>query len=187
MLTPAIPALILGLSAGVSAIDAGQPELTYGESTIVENEDGSILIDDLHRVTGSGTADDPYVADWDLLTTAARTYRPKLDQYELPGWVKLFEGKKVRIQGFVAAPLFGGETDEILAMLNQWDGCCIGVPPTPYDAIEVKLSDPVSVFSLQASPTGSLVGTFKTDPYLVNNWLVGLYLMDDAEVELEGF
>ena len=31
--------------------------------------------------------------------------------------------------------------DASLMMLNQWDGCCIGVPPTPYDAIEVKLKE----------------------------------------------
>ena len=32
-----------------------------------------------------------------------------------------------------------GEVNEALVMLNQWDGCCIGVPPTPYDAVEVRL------------------------------------------------
>jgi hypothetical protein len=29
------------------------------------------------------------------------------------------------------------------------------------------------------------VGRLQVSPYLVENWLVGLYLMDDAEISLE--
>ena len=39
----------------------------------------------------------------------------------------------VEITGYVAFPMLMDEADELLVMLNQWDGCCIGVPPTPYD------------------------------------------------------
>ncbi|MEM9066419.1 MAG: hypothetical protein AAGB51_13120 [Planctomycetota bacterium] len=176
------------LALTAAAITAGAvDDQAYTESSIETLPDGVIVIDDLHRVTGSGTEEDPYVTDWQLLMSASRVYKPKDDKLELPGWVKLFEGKRVKVQGFLAAPLFGGETDEILSMLNQWDGCCIGVPPTPYDAIEVKLSEPVPVFGLHASPTGTVVGVFRTDPYVVNDWLVGLYLMEDAVVDVEGF
>ena len=68
-------------------------------------------------------------------------------------------------------------------MLNQWDGCCIGVPPTPYDAIEVKLLEPAKRGGRHASFNfGGVRGTFRVDPYLVENWLVGLYILDGARM-----
>ena len=87
--------------------------------------------------------------------------------------------------GYVAFPLGGAESTEILAMLNQWDGCCIGIPPTPYDAIEVALTAPVPRSQRHAVTFGSLTGRLQVSPYLVENWLVGLYLMDDAELRIE--
>ena len=69
----------------------------------------------------------------------------------------------------------------MLMMLNQWDGCCIGVPPTPYDAIEVKLSTPASR-EQRLAIDGSVSGLLKVDPYLVKDWLVSMYIMDDARI-----
>jgi hypothetical protein len=75
------------------------------------------------------------------------------------------------------------ETKELIVMLNQWDGCCIGVPPTPYDAIEVKLLEPAKRGGRHASFNfGGVRGTFRVDPYLVENWLVGLYILDGARM-----
>ncbi|MEM1330597.1 MAG: hypothetical protein AAGG07_08560 [Planctomycetota bacterium] len=163
-----------------------EPAFTYTPVEIVERDDGSLLIDDEHEVTGSGTAEDPYVVPWDLLLSASKTYRPKLDMRKLPSWAELFDGKRVRIKGYVAFPFMVTETDEMLVMLNMWDGCCIGVPPTPYDAIEVKLAEKVdpSPGGHMNTPIGMVEGTFKADPYVVNDWLIGLYLMDDAEMEI---
>ena len=60
------------------------------------------------------------------------------------------------------------------------------MPPTPYDAIEVKLLEPArrstghATFSL-----GGVRGRLRADPYLVENWLVGLYVLEDASM-IEG-
>jgi hypothetical protein len=71
--------------------------------------------------------------------------------------------------------------DEMLMMLNQWDGCCIGVPPTPYDAIEVKLKAPAKGND-RLRTSGTLTGQFKVDPYLVKDWLVSLFIMENGEL-----
>ncbi|MCA9287277.1 MAG: hypothetical protein KDA05_01755, partial [Phycisphaerales bacterium] len=67
----------------------------------------------------------------------------------------------------------------------QWDGCCIGVPPTPYDAVEVVLERPISLVREQLN-YGTITGVLEVDPYLVNNWLVGLYVLKDADVASAG-
>ena len=78
-------------------------------------------------------------------------------------------------------------TDQILLMRSEWDGCCIGVPPTPYDAIEVTLTDPVEgTAHIGGFYYGQLEGTFSVDPYLAGGWLLGLYLMDDAVLKSFG-
>ncbi|MGA1393110.1 MAG: hypothetical protein ACO38W_08145, partial [Phycisphaerales bacterium] len=78
-----------------------------------------------------------------------------------------------------------GTTSEALVMLNRWDGCCIGVPPSPYDAIEVKLDRPVVRTQMHAIDYGEVVGVLEVEPYLVDDWLVGLYLMDNASMKLD--
>jgi hypothetical protein len=78
------------------------------------------------------------------------------------------------------------ETREILCMLNQWDGCCIGVPPSPYDAIEVQLVEPIKPNRRHAFQFGTVTGRLRVDPMLVENWLVGLYRMEEAELKQEG-
>ena len=173
--------------AAAGALPQDDAAVTYVESAIEPRAEGGVLIDGEHVVTGSGTKKDPYVVDWRLLTATARTYRPQMGTNELPSWVKMLEGKRVRIDGYAAMPFMAVESDEMLVMLNQWDGCCIGVPPSPYDAVEVKLTKPQSLGMAHGSPTATVTGVFKTDPFVVNGWLVGLYLLEEAEAEFKGF
>jgi hypothetical protein len=91
----------------------------------------------------------------------------------------MLDGKWIEITGYVAFPLMVDAPDECLSMMNQWDGCCIGVPPTPYDAVEVRLTEPVSG-NARLTTYGTVRGRFKVDPHLVGGWLVGLYLMDET-------
>ena len=70
-------------------------------------------------------------------------------------------------------------------MLNQWDGCCIGVPPSPYDAIEVKLEKERKGWRRHSINFGAIDGVFKVEPYLIENWLVGLYLFEAASIDEE--
>jgi hypothetical protein len=82
----------------------------------------------------------------------------------------------------VAFPIMATEPTEMLAMLNQWDGCCIGIPPSPYDAIEVKLKEPASNEE-RLTTYGAVEGKLTVEPYLVRDWLVSLYTMDEATMQ----
>jgi hypothetical protein len=154
--------------------------------TVVNNADGSIRVDDRFNLTGEGTKDKPYVLTWELLVSAAEEYSPREGRTELPERVKMFHGKHVEITGNVAFPLMVEEPRELLSMLNQWDGCCIGVPPTPYDAVEVKLKKSVRGPERLTS-YGVVRGTLKVEPQLVGKWLVALYAMEEAELIPKGY
>ncbi len=172
------PRLDLGLDKEI--LDA---KVVPGE--LVRLGDDRIVADGEFTIRGEGTRDSPYRVSWELLASAADGYRPSLGERDIPQRIAALDGAWIRIDGYVAFPLGGAESTEILAMLNQWDGCCIGIPPTPYDAIEVALSAPVPRSQRHAVTFGSLTGRLQVSPYLVENWLVGLYLMDDAELRIE--
>lgn len=144
--------------------------------------DGSLRIDGVGVVRGQGSAQSPYVLDWDALRSLSREYNPRQGNDQLPGWILELDGKHVRIEGNTLLPVVAQSTDELLLMQNPWDGCCLGVPPTPYDAIEVKLGTPQR---LGNSPTGygQVEGVFKVDPYIVSGWLLGLYMIENASFE----
>ncbi|HYE01998.1 MAG TPA: hypothetical protein VD963_02055 [Phycisphaerales bacterium] len=151
---------------------------------VTERDDGTLRVNDRFVITGAGTPENPYEIPWEFLASAQETYRPRLGQKLLPPWLDLINGKHVRITGYIAFPIVAQEPDEMLMMLNQWDGCCIGVPPTPYDAVEVKLAKP-PVGEDRLAAYGSVTGRFKVDPYLVKDWLIGLYTMDAATLKIE--
>lgn len=144
--------------------------------------DGSIEIDGVGVVRGNGTRQRPFVLSWDVLRSLSRDYNPRQGNAELPAWILELHEKHVRIEGNTLLPVVAQSTDELLLMQNPWDGCCLGMPPTPYDAIEVKL---VRAQPLGNSPTGygQVEGVFKIDPYIVSGWLLGLYLIEEASFE----
>ncbi len=135
-------------------------------------------------IPGTGTEADPYELPWGVLISAIRTYNPRLELTELPSWAGELDDKYVRLTGFAFLPVVASETDEILLMLNPWDGCHMGAPPTPYDSVEVMLSDPVDMGGRNGFV--SVTGRFNVDPYLLRGWLVSLYTMDEARLEFAG-
>jgi hypothetical protein len=149
-----------------------------------KKDDGSVVLDGRFPLRGSGTKEDPYRVSWELLVSAKDTFEPAAGLKKIPGRVAMLHDKWVRLDGYVAFPLMMQKPTELLSMLNQWDGCCIGVPPTPYDAVEVKLAKMVTG-DARFAVTGSVVGKFKVDPYVVKNprgdWLVGMYTMSAAD------
>ncbi|MEO1534969.1 MAG: hypothetical protein AAFS11_05345, partial [Planctomycetota bacterium] len=152
---------------------------------IEELEDGTKRINERFILAGDGSKERPYQVTWDFLTSARDTYRPREGFKDIPAHVKMLDGKYVKLGGYLQFPLASPEPKELLVMLNQWDGCCIGVPPTPYDAIEVSLSQPATrgeKFAVE----GALVGKLQIDPYLVGDWLIGLYLLGDASLDVSG-
>ncbi len=144
--------------------------------------DGAITVEGVGVIPGAGTPSRPYVIDWQVLRSVAREYNPKQGQDRVPEWVMQLSGKHVRVEGNTLLPVVAASTDELLVMQNPWDGCCVGVPPTPYDAIEVKLA---KMTRMGNSPTGfgQVEGTFKVDPYIVQGWLLGLYVIESASFE----
>lgn len=146
-----------------------------------EQPDGSTLFDERFSLTGKGTPEDPIVVTWDYLVSASETYQPRLGKNRLPERITYLDDKWVRVVGYVAFPILSTSPNEMLSMRNMWDGCCIGVPPTPYDAIEVRLKDGASP-QQRLMRFGSVEGKLTVDPYVKGNWLLGLYVMDDAKV-----
>ena len=154
-------------------------------SKFVKLADGSISVDDAWTIRGEGTADAPYEVSWEFLSSAQEEYMPRLGEKKLPARIAFLSGKRVKIAGYLAFPLVAPTSSECLLMLNQWDGCCIGVPPTPYDAVEVKLAAEIKSWKRHTINFGTIEGTFKVEPYLVENWLVGLYLFENATLNSE--
>jgi len=155
-------------------------------ATVTEADDGSPVYDGKYPIKGEGTAESPYVITWDLLVSAEETFDPQKKRRTLPERVAMLDGKVVKIGGNIAFPLMVQQPRELLVMLNQWDGCCIGVPPTPYDAVEVQLSKAITGEGRFAT-MGSVTGRLSVKPYIVGDWLVGLYLMEQAEMSPNEF
>lgn len=164
---------------GVSAGDATPSRV--GPSFEVR-ADGSISVDGAGVITGDGSPQRPFLIDWSVLRSVSRDYNPKQGKDQVPDWVRVMDGKRVRVEGNTLVAVVSQATDELLVMQNPWDGCCVGIPPTPYDAIEVKLTSPQRL-GVTATGFGSVEGVFKVDPYIVQGWLLGLYVINDAGFE----
>ena len=188
--TPSAPTTVAGVAhtkaiAGGLALglDRTIPHATVVAGSIVRQPDGSLLADGVYRIEGDGTRASPYRVGWDCLASASSTFVPRLKENKIPQRISMLAGAWVRVEGYVAFPLMLQESSEVLAMLNQWDGCCIGVPPTPYDAIEVKLAAAVKPGRRHTFNFGHVTGRFRVDPLLIENWLVGLYQLEEATLE----
>jgi hypothetical protein len=174
------------------AVDLGLDQKIHDAKVVLGNivpkkdaKTGEMLLyaDGKYEIRGLGTPESPYRVSWECLASASESYMPRLHENEIPQRIALLHGKVLEIDGYQAFPLMVSETKELIVMLNQWDGCCIGVPPTPYDAVEVKLLEPAKRGGRHAAFNfGGVRGTFRVDPYLVENWLVGLYILDGARM-----
>lgn len=143
-------------------------------------------MDGKFKITGDGSVERPFDVPWDLLIGSEKTYNPTEKLTRIPQAVAMLDGKYVRLTGYVAFPMYVQEPRELLSMLNQWDGCCIGVPPTPYDAVEVTLKQTVNEDDRMAT-FGAVEGRFGVKPYVVGDWLVGLYIMDEGVLHAKQF
>jgi len=148
--------------------------------TFEQLADGSfrIFASNTH-VSGSGAQANPFVLDWVTLRSIEQVYNPKKGKTELPGWLDLLHEKHVVIVGNTLVPVIATTTKELLVMQNPWDGCCIGIPPSPYDAIEVTLDHDVD-FGSSSVGYGTVRGVFILDPYVVDGWVLGMYIIEDA-------
>lgn len=168
-------------------IEEGDSEPRDGSQGLkVERQpNGSLLLDDRFVVRGAGTEKNPYRITWELLVSAEETYSPSQDMYEMPPRIEFLNGKHVEIAGFLFTAMLRDETTELLVMRNMWDGCCVGLPPSSYDAIEVNLKKPLWIKSRGLLESGVLRGTLVVDPYVKDNWLLGLYIVNNGTIEFE--
>lgn len=167
--------------AAAAADSAAAVAAVQGPARLERQPDGTVLVDGRFVMRGDGSQSNPYEVTWEHLMSVQETYKPRMGLKVIPDRVQMLHNKWVKISGYVAFPVMAEGLDEMLMMLNQWDGCCIGVPPTPFDAIEVKLDKPAEG-ETRLLIMGTVTGKLQVDPYLVKDWLVSLYLMDDTTV-----
>ncbi|MCA9297304.1 MAG: hypothetical protein KC983_12325 [Phycisphaerales bacterium] len=131
---------------------------------------------------GAGTKQNPYRITFDVLGLAYHTYRPSADLYEMPELVSSIDGDWISLTGYHIFPAAMSQVQEMLLTKTMWDGCCIGIPPSPYDGVEIKLAEPIDPAILRSSPIATVQGRLRIDPYLHDHWLLSLYIIEDARI-----
>jgi hypothetical protein len=160
------------------------PTVTVGErASVVRIDDQTVRIDGKYTVRGKGTESDPFQITWEMLASASAGVDAAAGKYVLPGRIADLRGAWVRISGYWAPPLQVFEAKEAMVMLNKWDGCCIGLPPTPFDSIEAAFAAPIAVKGMHVYRYGTIKGRMQVEPFAAGSFLLGLYRLEDAVME----
>ena len=160
------------------------PTVTVGErATVVRIDDQTVRIDGKYTVRGKGTESDPFQITWEMLASASAGVDAAAGKYVLPGRIADLRGAWVRISGYWAPPLQVFEAKEAMVMLNKWDGCCIGLPPTPFDSIEAAFAAPIAVKGMHVYRYGTIKGRMQVEPIAAGSFLLGFYRLEDAVME----
>lgn len=147
-------------------------------------DDRSIRVNDRFVLRGSGTQRDPYAISWEYLASAHEAIDPAKGQTEPAAHIQALDSTWVKIDGYYSTPLATEEVDSVLLTLNRWDGCCIGLPPTPFDCIETSLRNPINMRSKHLIRFGTVTGRMSVEPFVIGNWLMGLYRLEDATLDV---
>ena len=152
-------------------------------TTLTRGSNNQIEVDGRYTILGSGTELDPYRVTWELLKSAYETMDLNGSRTTPPKRLEMLNGTYVQISGYLAPPLWGQETKELLVLLNRWDGCCIGLPPTPFDCIEAQLSAPMKLGAAHTISYGTIRGKFIVEPFKAGTFLIGLYRLEEAQTD----
>ena len=152
-------------------------------TTLTRGSNNQIEVDGRYTILGSGTELDPYRVTWELLKSAYETMDLNGPRTTPPKRLEMLNGTYVQISGYLAPPLWGQETKELLVLLNRWDGCCIGLPPTPFDCIEAQLSAPMKLGAAHTISYGTIRGKFIVEPFKAGTFLIGLYRLEEAQTD----
>lgn len=181
---PAASVLEDYLGGSLAAPTTSAPTLSVGTAARIERlDDRTVRVDDRFTIRGSGTERDPYLVTWELLSSAMETVDATAGKFVIPGRIADLRGAWVRISGYWAPPVQAFEARELMVMLNKWDGCCIGLPPTPFDSIEATLSAPMPVKGEHLFRFGTITGRLEVEPFVAGSFLLGLYRLQDAVME----
>ncbi|MDZ4830891.1 MAG: hypothetical protein SGJ09_11925 [Phycisphaerae bacterium] len=150
----------------------------------------TIMLDDRFEVSGHGSENDPYRVQWNLLGSARESIitggitggRADGTTADVPAWIRPLDGGWIEISGYVSTPVVTEETREVLFTMNRWDGCCIGIPPTPFDSIEVKLERPITFVGKHSIRFGVMRGQLHVEPFALGGALLGIYRLEHAIV-----
>ncbi|MEY3142566.1 MAG: hypothetical protein RLY21_1059 [Planctomycetota bacterium] len=140
----------------------------------------TIELDGRYRVIGNGSPDDPYRISWELLTSAGPFIDPAQAALTPPPWVRALEGSYIEISAYYSTALRVPTTKHVLLTLNRWDGCCIGLPPTPFDAIDANLASSLDMNGKHLFRFGTFRGRLIVEPFAAGTYLLGLYRLEDA-------
>jgi hypothetical protein len=167
----------------VTATPIAQHATPSAPATITHGKNNQLEVDGRYTILGSGTELDPYRITWDLLKSAYETMDLNGSRVTPPKRLEMLNGTYVQISGYLAPPLWGQETKELLVMLNRWDGCCVGLPPTPFDCIEAQLATPMKLGAAHSINYGTIRGKFIVEPFKAGTFLIGLYRLEEAQTD----
>lgn len=156
-----------------------------GEMQLSRMTDGAWLVDQLYVVRGQGTTNEPFLVTWDLLLSAAETYAPSAGSWELPKRLHWLDGKQLQLKGFLTSPTRAAKSDHLLLTWSALDACCLGPPPNPCQAVEVKLDSPITL-DRHVLIGVTVEGTFKLAPRVVGGLGLSVFRLDNARVVAVG-
>ncbi len=166
-----------------TVVPASALAATATPATSTRGSNNQLEVDGRYTILGSGTELDPYRVTWELLKSAYETMDLNGPRTTPPKRLEMLNGTYVQISGYLAPPLWGQETKELLVLLNRWDGCCIGLPPTPFDCIEAQLSAPMKLGAAHTISYGTIRGKFIVEPFKAGTFLIGLYRLEEAQTD----
>ena len=146
-------------------------------------DERTLELDGRYRIIGNGRPDDPYRITWEVLTSADAYIDPMAKALTPPPWVRALDGTHVELSGYYSTALRVTAAKHLLLTLNRWDGCCIGLPPTPFDAIDLDMREPVAMEGLHLFRFGTFRGRLVVSPFETGGFLLGLYRLEDATFE----
>jgi hypothetical protein len=97
--------------------------------------------------------------------------------------VRLLDGTYIELSGYYSTALRVPIATNLLLTLNRWDGCCIGLPPTPFDAIDVTMRTPLPLEGAHLIRFGTFRGRLSVSVFEIGGFLLGLYRLEDTTFE----
>jgi len=97
----------------------------------------------------------------------------------VPEDVRALDGRWVTLTGNLLVPWAESEVTRFVLAKNPWDGCCLGIPPGPYDSVAVELRTGTKLADRYSS-VQTISGRFKVQLERSEGYVTGLYKLVDA-------
>lgn len=171
--------------AGASPPPAPQPSdapKAIAHEAVRSIDARTIMLDGRFEVIGRGTEQDPFRVGWPLLLAAMEEIDAATGKMAIPAWLEPLNASWVEISGYFAPILKSESVSEVLFTMNRWDGCCIGLPPTVFDSIALRLRSPVSLTGQHLIRFGTVRGELHIEPFAAGGMMLGLYRLGDGTI-----